>query len=256
MWIRYALSFLIKNIKVYFCTTKIKILFVMAKQNKANEDVLFGDINEKLEHGHEIFEHYKKPVGTALAIILGLAAIFVLYGKFIKGPKERKGAEALAFAENYFQMDSFNIALNGDGKHLGFLKVIQQHVGTKAGKLAHYYAGVCYMQTGKYKEAIAQLEDFSAPEAMVEARRLGLLGDAYMETEQVEKAKEYYQKAVDKAGYNTMLTPDYLYKLAKVKEIKGDKKGAVEAYTALNEEYADTKEGKEALKDKSRLQAQ
>lgn len=227
----------------------------MAKQNKANEDVLFGDINEKLEHGHEIFEQYKKPVGTALAVILGLAAVIVLYGKFIKGPKERKAAEAISYAENYFQMDSFNLALNGDGKHAGFLKIIQQHGGSSAGKLAHYYAGVCYMQTGKFKEAIQQLEDFSSPDDMVEARRLGLLGDAYMETNQADKAKDFYQKAVDKAGYNTMITPDYLYKLAKVKEINGDKKGAIESYTALNDAYADTKEGKDALKDKSRLEA-
>lgn len=227
----------------------------MAKQNKANEDVLFGDINEKLEHGHEIFEHYKKPVGIALAVILGLAAAIVLYGKFIKGPNERKGAEAIAFAENYFEMDSFNLALNGDGKHAGFLKVIQQHGGTAAGKLARYYAGICYLQTGNYKEAIKQLEEYSAPETMVEARRLGLLGDAYMETQQVEKAKEYYNKAVEKAGYNTMITPDYLYKLAKVREIKNDKKGAIEAYTELNEIYPETKEGKDALKDKARLEA-
>ncbi len=41
-------------------------------------------------------------------------------------------------AEEYYRMDSLNLALNGDGQNLGFLKVIDRYGGTDAGNLADF----------------------------------------------------------------------------------------------------------------------
>ena len=48
-------------------------------------------------------------------------------------------------AEIYFEKDSFNLALNGDLNSAGFIDIADDYSSTKTGKLANYYAGICYL---------------------------------------------------------------------------------------------------------------
>jgi hypothetical protein len=54
-------------------------------------------------------------------------------------------------AVRYFESDSLNLALNGDGNNLGFLQIVEDYSGTKAGNLANYYAGVIYLKQGNFR---------------------------------------------------------------------------------------------------------
>ena len=67
----------------------------------------------------------------------------------------------------YFQKDSFNLALNGDGQYLGFIDVADEYSWTKTGKLANYYAGLCYLHLDEYVNAIEYLEDFSSDDIIL-----------------------------------------------------------------------------------------
>jgi tetratricopeptide (TPR) repeat protein len=226
----------------------------MAKKKNIEEDVLLGDINEKLEHGHELFEQYKKPVGTVLGIILGVAIAYVGYIKFYKTPNENKAKAAMFMAEDYFMKDSFALALNGDGKNLGFKQIIDKYGSTDGGKLARFYAGVCNLKQNKYQEALTLFEKYESPDNLVQSRKHSCMGDAYMELGKKKEAIEAYKKAVESAGYNTVFTPGYLFKLAKVYELNGEKKSAIESYNELSEQYADSYEGRTAIKEKTRLE--
>src|SRR5690349_8199931 len=95
---------------------------------------------------------------AGLAIIL-LAGGYLAYKKLYKEPNEAKAAEAIFHAENYYRMDSVKQALNGDGINPGFVKIIDKYGGTKAGNLARFYAGACFMQTGDFAKAEKYLED-------------------------------------------------------------------------------------------------
>ena len=64
-------------------------------------------------------------------------------------------------AEKYFELDSFNLALNGNTEHLGFLDIIDDYKRTKSANLANYYAGLCYYYLGDYELAIDYVSDFS-----------------------------------------------------------------------------------------------
>ena len=65
-------------------------------------------------------------------------------------------------AEQYYLLDSFNLALNGDGLELGLLDVVDQYGSTPSGKLAHYYIGMIYLKQGNYEDAIAHLKSIKA----------------------------------------------------------------------------------------------
>src|SRR5690349_2108119 len=115
-------------------------------------------------------------------VLVGLVVViggFYAYKNFFKGPAEAKASEAIWKAEDYFRQDSFQLALQGDGINLGFIKAISKHGGTKAGNLAKFYAGACYMQLGDFNNAVKYLKDFSTSQVEVKLRATGLLGDAY-----------------------------------------------------------------------------
>ena len=56
--------------------------------------------------------------------------------------KREKAAEAMFKAEEYYRMDSVNLALNGDGQYPGFLKIISKYGGTDAANLANFMPAV------------------------------------------------------------------------------------------------------------------
>src|SRR5581483_3314221 len=124
-------------------------------------------------------------------VLIGLVVVvggYFAYNNFVKAPAEAKAAEAILKAEDYFRQDSFRLALNGDGVYPGFLKAINNNGGTKAGNLAKFYAGACYMQLGDFNNAIKYLKDFSTSQIEVKIRATGLLGDAYSELGKKEEA--------------------------------------------------------------------
>jgi len=52
----------------------------------------------------------------------------------------------------------YDTALNGDSLgYTGFLKVADEFSGTKSGKLANAYIGICYAQKGEYEKAATYL---------------------------------------------------------------------------------------------------
>ena len=55
--------------------------------------------------------------------------------------KENEAKAQMWMAEQYFERDSFNLALNGDGNYLGFLDIIEEYGITKSANLANYYYG-------------------------------------------------------------------------------------------------------------------
>ena len=73
----------------------------------------------------------------------------------------------------------FNLALNGGEGKYGFLDIADEYSSTDAGNLANYYAGMAYLNTGKYKEAISSLEDFSSDDLILAPLAKGAIGDAF-----------------------------------------------------------------------------
>lgn len=188
-------------------------------------------------------------------IFVGIVAVVVLgylgYQKFIQAPNEAEAANEMAQAQNYFDQalsasteakDSlFTLALTGSGGKYGFVDIAENYSSTDAANLAHYYAGMAYLKTGKYQEAIAQLDQFESDDEFLAPLAVGAIGDAFMQLEQPEQALTYYENAASMRS-NTFTTPKFLLKAAITAIELGQGETAKKHLNQLKEEYPDAPE--------------
>lgn len=193
-------------------------------------------VESALGKGEQFIQKNKNLIFYVLLGILLIIGGYMAYKKYIAEPKEREAQAAMFTAEHYFSLDSLDLALNGDQNNLGFLGIIDEYGSTKSGNLAHYYAGSIYMKQGQFEDAISQLEDFDAEDQIVGPMGIGLMGDAYLELDQKDKALEFYLKAAEKQN-NDFTTPMFLLKAGWVCEINGDYGKAIEYYEKIKKEH-------------------
>jgi len=122
------------------------------------------------------------------------------------------------------------------------LKIAEEYSGTDAGNIANYYAGIAYLNTGKYDEAIKSLEQFKADDEVLSTLAIGAIGDAYSQKNQAKEALTYYVKAAE-AKKNDLTTPRFLLKAGKTALALGDKAAALKYFTDLKDNYESTPEG-------------
>ena len=211
----------------------------MANKNKTEDQ--FVQVEQALGKTEQYIEDNKNSLMIIVGAIVGIIVIFKAYQNFYIAPLEEEAQIEAYMAELYFQKDSFNLALNGDGQYAGFLDVADDYSSTKIGKLAHYYAGLCYLHTGDYENAIEYLEDFSSDDIIISSLAIGCTGDAYMELGDRDNAKEAYEDAVENSS-NGVTAPRYMMKLAMIHELNGDYSDALDIYKTIKEEYKDSRE--------------
>lgn len=224
----------------------------MAKEKK-HEDQL-EHIEEALTRGEQFIENNQKMLINAVIIILVLIGAFLGYNKFIKSPRIQEASSQLYGAQNYFEKDSFNLALNGDGNITGFLEVADNYGSTPSGNLAQYYSGLCYLYLGDYRNAIKYLQKFSSDDLYLSNMALANIGDAYMQLNEYAKAAEYYQKAAS-SKVNNFSTPIFLMKNALAYEKAGNYASALKIYERIENEFPASPEGRDIEKYITRAQA-
>lgn len=190
-------------------------------------------------------------IGFALVVIV--VGGWYSYQNFIVAPNEEKAGLAIYKAQEYFREDSLKLALNGDGSHKGFLYVINNYGSTKIGNLAKYYAGLCYLKTGDFNNAVKYLDGFSTSAKQVQMMAYGALGDAYSELSKKEEAIASYKKASETFPEDEINASEYLFRAALRSEIDGKTQQAVELYKKLKDEFPSTQHGREADKYIHRL---
>jgi tetratricopeptide (TPR) repeat protein len=200
-----------------------------------------GNIADRFD---AFWNKYGKRTGYVLLGIIILVAGFLGYKYMVSDPNEAKASEAIFHAEEYYRMDSLKLALNGDNANAGFLKIISRYGGTRAANLAHFYAGVCYLKTGDFNNAVKYLKDFSTSQKQVEARAHGSLGDAYSELNKKEEAVEEYKKAGTLFEKDDVLSPEYLFRAGYLYESMGKNKEAIEMYQAIKDKYPNSEKGR------------
>jgi tetratricopeptide (TPR) repeat protein len=221
-------------------------------RNRPGTEKITSSETNPLENIQAKYEQNKQRINTIVTVVLVVVVAFFAYQRLYKAPRETKAANSISSAQTYFQQDSLNKALNGDGQHLGFLKIMKKFSGTKTANLCHYYAGICYLQMHDPKTAIKYLKDFDAEGTNVKYMAYGALGDAYMETGNKKEGIDYYTKAAaDKE--NILLTPLYLYRAAVAYEMNNQPDKAKDAYKRIRDEYPQSMQARETDKSLARL---
>ncbi len=208
----------------------------MAKQTDKT-DKQFAQIEETLTKTEQYIEDNQKSLTVIAGAIVAIVAIYLGFTNFYLEPLEQEAHADMYMAEIYFEKDSFNLALNGDGQYLGFLDIADEYSLTNAGNLANYYAGLCYLHTAQFEGAIEYLSDFSSDDIILSTLALGCIGDAYLELEDNSSALKYYEKAADNAS-NDFTTPRYLMKQAIVLEMDEEFEDALKIYNQIKQDYS------------------
>jgi len=212
------------------------------------------DVVEAYSKTEKYIDENQKSLTVIIGAIVLIVGGFFAYKKMYVEPLEIEAQSQMFMAEKYFAADSVRLAINGDGNYLGFLDIIDEYSITPSGNLALYYAGICYYKQGQYQEAIEMLSSFDGDDQMVGAVSNGAIGDAYMELGEVKHAISYYMDAANHSR-NDFTCPVYLMKAAGSYEDQGNYNKAVDIYTDIKENFADTKEGLEVDKYLARAKA-
>ena len=163
----------------------------MAKEIK-NENV--EAVVEAVSKTEKFFNENGKTLSIIAAAIVLVAAGIFCWHKFAYEPAQAEAQGQMALAEENFRAGDYELALNGDGNVLGFAEIISEY-GSKAGKAANFYAGVCELQLGNWDLAIKYLQAYNGKDLILKARALACIGDAYVGLEEYSKALGYYEKA-------------------------------------------------------------
>ena len=214
---------------------------IKRKQVKKKEETII-DLAEARSKATSYYEENQKVIIGVIAGLILLVGGWFVYNNLIRQPKEEKAMAQMWMAQVQFEQDSFQMALeNPGGGYSGFLQIIKDYGGTKAGNLSKYYAGVSYLNLGNYDAAITHLSEFKADGVVGPVMKYGTMGDAYSELNQMDKAMEYYQKAAD-ASENELLTPYYLKKMALLHELQNETDKALEIYRRIKSKYPNSNE--------------
>lgn len=213
----------------------------MAKNKKDDNPQGIKNVEETLTKTEQYLEENYKPLLIGLAVVVVLVGIFWL-GRMYLTKKNEEAQAQMYQAQKYLELDSINLALNGDGNYLGFLDIAKEYKFTKAGNLARYSAGICNLHLGNYEEAIEYLGKYSKKDKVIGSIAIGATGDAWVELGDTEKGISKYLEAAAYAD-NSFNTPLFLMKAAELYELNGKYSDALKLYERIKEEYPTSTEG-------------
>ncbi|UPT70305.1 MAG: hypothetical protein M0D53_14575 [Flavobacterium sp. JAD_PAG50586_2] len=213
----------------------------------------FDTLDQTANRAEDFAAKNSKAIIGFLTVVALATVSYLMYQKFIAEPNQEEAANELFVAQQNFQKavddvtgtksDSlYNLVLKGSEGKFGVVKIADEYSGTDAGNLANYYAGIAYLNTKKYAEAITSLEKFSSDDIMLSTLAKGAIGDAYAQQNKQKEALEFYIKAAD-ANKNDFTRPRFLLKAGKTALALGNKADALKYFTDIKDNYEATPEG-------------
>jgi tetratricopeptide (TPR) repeat protein len=204
----------------------------------------FESVEHALTKSEQYIEENRKSLTIIILVIALVVGGYLSYQRFYLAPLETEAEAEMFMAEQYFEKDSFNLALEGDGSYYGFLDIVEEYGATKSANLANYYIGISYLHLGQFEEAIEYLEQFNAKDKLVSVVAIGAIGDAYVELEDYNKGVSFYEKAAAK-NPNELTSAIYLKKAGLVYEELGNYKKAVTAYESIKKDFPNSEEARD-----------
>lgn len=220
----------------------------MSRRKKKQQDEALIDIVEVSEQASGFVERNQKLIIGGVAAVLVIIGGYFAYKTFVLKPKQDEAITQMAQAQMQFQQDSFALALENPGAgYPGFLEIIDEYGITASGNTAKYYAGICYLNLGRFDDAIEYLNKYSAKDDLTKIMKFGALGDAHSEQGDYDKALSFYKKATT-VNDNKFLVPYYLKKYALLANEQGKSAEALTAVERIKSEFPNSSEGLEADK--------
>lgn len=207
---------------------------------------------ESLDSSASKAERFVLKYQKLIYILIGLTVVGVLgfmgYRSFIHEPQSKEAIGELNQSQYYFNLavnsqDSYSDSLymlsirGGEGKY-GFDDIIENYNGTSAANLALFSAAMAYFNTNEYDKVIEYLEKFKSDDIILSAMSKGVIGDAYFQLDQDEKALIYYNQAIE-TSENSFTKPKYLFKAGLLSSSLKKNDNALNYFKKIKDEYSD-----------------
>jgi len=227
------------------------------RQSRIEEASTTAEVFKSLDEGASKTEAWVEKNQKYIIGIVGVVAVCVLgflaYQQFIQKPKETEAMNEMFQAQKFFELaltaqqkDSlYNLSLNGGSGKYGFLDIIDNYGSTDAANLAHYYAGMAYLNLKDYQNAIEQLDAYTGDDEMTGPLAQGAIGDAFVQLDQPGEALKYYEKAVSMSD-NEVTAPRFLLKAGITAMNVGKADVAIKHFNTLSEKYEGKPEANKA----------
>ena len=181
-------------------------------------------------------------LGVLTVLILGIGGILG-YKNLYVAPREGQAQDRIFHAQKYFQQDSLQLALNGDGLNPGFSQITKQYGMTPTGKLAHGYAAICNLRLGNHAEAIKHGKKYSGDDEWLTSRVYTTLGHANGEKGDLNTAMRWYERAA-MASENEITTPRNYYLAGMTAMEVKDYRSATNFFAKIKDGYPQSQEGR------------
>ena len=223
----------------------------MSKKKEVKIEEL-ESVGRALSNSEAFIEKNQKSIFIGVGVIVLIVLAFMAFHNFYKKPREVAAENAMFKAQEFFAVDSFRVALEGDGTQImGFKEIASEYGMTASGNLANAYSGICYYKLGKYQDAIKSLSQYDGNDNYFKTTVVGLTGDCYAELGEKAKAQSFYKKAI--ADKNE-LTPIYLKKSGILFETEGNTAEAEKAFKQIKDDYPMSNEAYDIDKYLARVQ--
>jgi tetratricopeptide (TPR) repeat protein len=226
----------------------------MSKKKNDKAEVRVEGVEHALTKAEQFIETYQKQIIRVVAAILGIVVIYMAFQRFYVEKRSQEAAAQMFPAEQYFEADDWERALDGDGNYLGFTDIISDYRFTTSANLAKYYAGICCLRLGEYEEAVSYLSKFKSKDKILSSIALGGIGDAHAQLGEPAKAINFYKKAAERRS-NDFTSPLYLLRAGILLENEGRLKEAGELYERIKTDFAASTEGRTIDKYIARVKA-
>jgi len=120
------------------------------KEQEQKVEKRIENIEETLTRSETFIVENQKTISIVVIAILVIVLGVFGYQKYIVEPKTQEAENQIFYAQQFFQADSLDKALFGDGNNLGFVDIAEEYSGTKPGNLANYYAGISFLKKGNF----------------------------------------------------------------------------------------------------------
>ena len=209
---------------------------------KTNDKAVEG-VEQALTRAEQFIETHQKQIIWVVCGILGIVVLFISFQRFYVDKKTEEAAAQMFPAEQYFEQEDWERALDGDGNNLGFTDIISDYKFTPSANLSKYYAGICYLRLGEYEDAISYLGKFKSKDKILSSIALGGIGDAHAQLGDADKAVSFYKKAADNKK-DDFTSPLYLLRAGILLEQEGNLIEAGKLYERIKTDYATSTEGR------------
>ncbi len=209
-----------------------------------NKDLDIGEMYTKTEL---FFDKNKNVVTGAVVAVLVVVGGILGYKKFVAEPNAQKAQDMVWKAQYWFEIDSLDLAVSGDGSFYGFQQVADEFGSTPAGEVSKFYLGVISQEKGEWETALNYYKDADLDDEVLSVMAVGNQGDVLVELGRADEAVSQFEKAANMVR-SEYTTPMFLMKAGILYRQKNDHRNAAKCFGRITTDFPTAPDAQNAKK--------